>query len=150
MGRVSLRRGTTSGYLFSSLETKKPPEGRAVEKFLPQMKKQGQQMPGRGKLWMFPSAHCFTPWQLFLLFSYVHFPLFFFFFFFWLHPQHINFPGQGLKLNPHCSSNPSPCSDNASSLTHCAARELLHCPFGKAWQCDCFITESCHHSWPRS
>ena len=33
-------------------------------------------------------------------------------------------PGQG--SNPHYSSNPSPCSDNARSLTCCITGELLH------------------------
>ena len=33
------------------------------------------------------------------------------------------FPGQG--SNPCHSNDPSSCSDNARSLTHCATRELL-------------------------
>lgn len=46
----------------------------------------------------------------------------FFFFFFLAVPRGIQFLGQG--WSPRHSSDPSHCSDNVGSLTHCAAREL--------------------------
>ena len=48
------------------------------------------------------------------------------FFFFFLTYSLENFPGQG--LNPHHRSDPSRCSDNAGSLTHCTTRELPDLP----------------------
>ena len=49
---------------------------------------------------------------------------FFFFFFFFAAPEACgNSPGQG--SNPHHTSDPSPCRDNARPLTSCVARELF-------------------------
>ena len=53
-------------------------------------------------------------------------------------------PGQG--SNPHHSSNPSCCRDNAGSSTHCTTRELLALVV-LVWVCilwDCQHTELCH------
>ena len=48
-------------------------------------------------------------------------------FFFCLSQSIWKFPGQG--WDPHHSSDPSLCSDNARSLTCCTTRELLLVPF---------------------
>ena len=45
-------------------------------------------------------------------------------FFFWSLHDIWQFPSQGLNL--HHSSNPSRCSNNTGSLTHCTTRELLY------------------------
>ena len=52
-------------------------------------------------------------------------PFFSLFFSFFFHTCNMwKFPGQG--SNPCCSDDPSHCSDNAGSLTSCAARERLY------------------------
>ena len=52
--------------------------------------------------------------------------LFFFFFNFFGPVQSMwKFPGPGQGLNPHPSSDPSHCRDNAGFLTHCTTGELL-------------------------
>ena len=53
------------------------------------------------------------------------FQSFFFFFFFWQCPLHKKIPG----IKP----DPSHCSDNARSLTHCSTRELM-VPTLKDWR----------------
>ena len=58
---------------------------------------------------------------------------FFLFLFFVCSCGTLKFPAQG--LNPCHSSDPSCCSDNSGSLTHCATRELLMVLFLRCWKC---------------
>ena len=72
---------------------------------------------------------CTTEW---FSYTYTHIKPFLFGFFFLFnfgHPCGMwKFWGQG--FNSHHSSDPSHCSDNTRSLTHCAMRELLCCLLG--------------------
>ena len=56
-------------------------------------------------------------------------------------------PGQGLK--PCHSSNPSLCSDNTGSLTHCATRELSKTQFGLSYSPTQSYLQQCLASYVR-